>query len=475
MRGGRLENPLSFPAGFLWGAATSAYQVEGSPLADGAGESIWHVFSHTPDKIRDGMTGDVACDHYHRWAGDIGQMRALGLAAYRFSVAWGRVFPEGTGRVNEAGLAFYDRLVDGLLEAGITPMLTLFHWDLPQALEDRGGWRHPDMPRWFGDYAWYLFEHFGDRVPLWCTINEPWVVVDAGYVHGVNAPGVRDWPMATRVAHGLLRAHAAAVRRFRDARLHDARIGLVVNLAPHHPSTDSPADVAAAARGHAYFNEQFLDPVFFGRYPELVREMYGDAWPSHPESELRELMEPIDFLGVNWYTGYDVRDDPSRGPARCVEVPVTNEPRMTTGWEVRPELLVETLTWVTQRYGRIPLYVTENGAAFPDPDHASGGRVDDPLRVDYLRRHIAAMREAMRRGVDLRGYFVWSLMDNFEWASGYSHRMGLLHVDYTTQQRTVKASGEFYARVIRENGVNVADSLDPSAASLAARPGGVQR
>jgi beta-glucosidase len=248
-----------------------------------------------------------------------------------------------------------------------------------------------------------------------------------------------------------------------------------VNLAPHHPSTDSPADVAAAARGHAYFNEQFLDPVFFGRYPELVREMYGDAWPSHPESELRELMEPIDFLGINCYTGYDVKDDPAKGPQRCIEVPVTNEPRMTTGWEVRPELLVETLTWVTQRYGRIPLYVTENGAAFPDPDHASGGRVDDPLRVDYLRRHIAAMREAMRRGVDLRGYFVWSLMDNFEWASGYLHRMGLLHVDYTTQQRTVKASGEFYARVIRENGVNVADSLDPSAASLAARPGGVQR
>ena len=454
-----MEEPLSFPDGFLWGAATSAYQIEGSPLADGAGESIWHRFAHTPGKTRDGMTGDVACDHYHRWREDIGQMRALGLAGYRFSVAWGRVFPEGRGRVNEAGLGFYDRLVDGLLEAGITPMLTLYHWDLPQSLEDQGGWSHPDMPHWFADYAWTLFERLGSRVPLWCTLNEPWVVVDAGFVHGANAPGVRDWNLATRVVHGLMRSHAAAVRRFREARLKDAQIGLVVNLAPHHPATPSPADVAAAARGHAYFNEQFLDPVFFGRYPDLVRQMYGSAWPEHPEAEMRELTEPIDFLGINWYTGYDVRDDESKGPQRCAEVPVTNEPCMTTGWEVRPELLVETLTWVTSRYGRVPIFVTENGAAFPDPDHATAGRVDDPLRVDYLRRHIAAMREAMRRGVDLRGYFVWSLMDNFEWASGYFHRMGLLHVDYSTQQRTIKASGAFYARVIRANAANVPDSL----------------
>ena len=378
---------------------------------------------------------------------------------FRSSVSWSRVFPAGTGAVNEAGLAFYDRLIDGLLEAGITPMLTVFHWDLPAALEDRGGWTHADMPRWFADYAGLLFERFGDRVPLWCTLNEPWVIVDAGYVHGVNAPGLRDWPQATRVAHGLLRSHAAAVRRFREARVKNARIGLVVNLAPHHPASFSPADIAAATRGHAYFNEQFLDPVFFGRYPALVAEMYGDAWPSHPESELRELTEPFDFLGINWYTGYDVRDDATKGPPRCIEVPVTHEPRMTTGWEVRPELLIETLTWVTERYGRIPIYVTENGAAFPDPGHVSGSRLEDPLRVDYLRRHIAAMREAIRRGVDLRGYYVWSLMDNFEWASGYTHRMGLLHVDYSTQKRTPKASGEFYRDVIASNGASVPEGL----------------
>jgi beta-glucosidase len=453
----------SFPPRFLWGAATSAYQIEGSPLADGAGASIWHRFSHTPGRTLEGMTGDVACDHFRRWPQDVELMKALGLQSYRFSVAWGRVLPEGIGRVNEQGLGFYERLVDGLLAANITPMLTLFHWDLPAALEDRGGWLNPDMPKWFADYAGTVVGRLGDRVPLWCTLNEPWVVVDAGYVHGVNAPGHRDWFEATRAAHGLLLSHAAAVRRFRELRPKTsggaAKIGLVVNLAPHHPATAAPEDVAAAARGNAYFNEQFLDPVYFGRYPERVREMYGDAWPEHPASELSALAEPFDFLGINWYTGYDVRHDDSAPPTRATPVPDEHRVKMTTGWEVRPELLVETLTWVTQRYGRIPIYVTENGGAFPDPGTATNGRVDDPLRVDYLRRHIAALREALRQGVDLRGYFVWSLMDNFEWASGFSHRMGLLHVDYATQQRTIKASGEFYREVIRTNGACVADSL----------------
>ena len=453
----------SFPPRFLWGAATSAYQIEGSPLADGAGASIWHRFSHTPGRTLSGMTGDVACDHFRRWPQDLALMGALGLQSYRFSVAWGRVLPEGFGRVNERGLGFYERLVDGLLAANITPMLTLFHWDLPAALEDRGGWLNPDMPKWFADYAGTVVERLGDRVPLWCTLNEPWVVVDAGYVHGINAPGHRDWFEATRAAHGLLLSHAAAVRRFRELRPRGAggaaKIGLVVNLAPHHPATAAPEDVAAAARGNAYFNEQFLDPVYFGRYPELVREMYGDAWPEHTAAELSSLAEPFDFLGINWYTGYDVKRDDSALPMRAAPVPSDQRVKMTTGWEVRPELLVETLTWVTQRYGRIPIYITENGGAFTDPDTATNGRVDDPLRVDYLRRHIAALREALRQGVDLRGYFVWSLMDNFEWASGFSHRMGLLHVDYATQERTVKASGEFYREVIRTNGGCVADSL----------------
>ena len=455
-----MQDSASFPPRFLWGAATSAYQIEGSPLADGAGASIWHRFSHTPGRTLDGMTGDVACDHFRRWPQDLALMRTLGLRGYRFSVAWGRVLPEGFGRVNERGLGFYERLVDGLLAANITPMLTLFHWDLPAALEDRGGWLNPDMPKWFADYAATLFARLGDRVPLWCTLNEPWVVVDAGYVHGVNAPGHRDWFEATRATHGLLRSHAAAVRRFRQMHVKGAQIGLVVNLAPHHPASDAPEDVAAAARGNAYFNEQYLDPVYFGRYPDLVREMYRDAWPDHAADELKSLAEPFDFLGINWYTGYDVRHDDTVLPTRAAHVPGDRGEKMTTGWEVRPELLVETLTWVTQRYGRIPIYITENGGAFVDPEVATHGRVEDPLRVDYLRRHIAALREAMRQGVDLRGYFVWSLMDNFEWASGFSHRMGLLHVDYSTQERTIKASGEFYREVMRTNGACVGESLD---------------
>lgn len=450
-----MQTPLSFPPGFLWGAATSAYQIEGSPLADGAGPSIWHRFAHTPGRVLQGMTGDVACDHYRRWPSDIALMKGLGLQGYRFSVAWGRVLPDGTGAVNPKGMDFYERLVDALLEAGIVPNLTLYHWDLPAALQDRGGWLNPDMPKWFADYAGTMFAKLGDRVPMWATLNEPWVVVDAGYVHGVNAPGHRDFYEAPRVAHALMSSHAAAVRRFRESGMKSAKIGLVVNLAPHHPATDSPADIEAAARGHAYFNEQYLDPVFFGRYPERVKRMYGDAWPEHTAEELAALKEPFDFLGINWYTGQDVKDDPSRPPQCCAEVPDPSRVRMTTGWEVRPDLFLETLTWVTERYGKRPIYITENGAAFPDPDHTVNGVVDDPLRVDYLRRHLGAVREAIRQGVDVRGYFVWSLMDNFEWASGYSHRMGLLHVDYTTQQRTVKTSGAFYRSVIEANGGNV--------------------
>jgi len=406
------------------------------------------------------MTGDVACDHYRRWEADVALMRALGLDAYRFSVAWGRVLPQGTGPVNEAGLGFYERLVDALLGAGIAPMLTLYHWDLPAALQDRGGWTNPDMPKWFADYAGLLFERLGDRVHTWCTINEPWVVVDAGFVHGVNAPGHRDWYEATRVARALVRSHAEAVRRFRAVGRAGSRIGLVVNLAPHHPASDSPADVAAAARGHAYFNEQFLDPVHFGTWPPLVREMYGEAWPDDDPDADVGLTEPCDFLGINWYTGYDVRHDDAALPARAREVPGARGPRMTTGWEVRPALLLETLTWVTARYGRIPLYITENGAAFPDPDHVTGPRVEDPLRIDYLRRHLAVAREAIRRGVDLRGYYVWSLLDNYEWASGFAHRMGLVHVDYSTQARTLKASGEFYREVIATNGACVPETVD---------------
>lgn len=441
----------SMPDGFLWGAATSAYQIEGSPLADGAGPSIWHRFAHTPGRTLRGMHADVACDHYRRWPGDVELMRRLGLRSYRFSIAWGRLLPEGRGRVNRAGIDFYSRLLDALRDAGIRPMVTLYHWDLPAALDDRGGWLNPDIADWFSEYADLCYREFGDRVDLWSTINEPWVIVDAGYLHGVNAPGHANLYEAPIAAHHVLRAHAAAVRTFR-ASGRKGEIGLVVNLAPHHPRTTSSADVDAARRAHSYFNEQFLDPALLGRTGSELPAIFGDAWPGWSDAEVAALREPIDFLGINWYTRNDVVHDDAMPPVRARIVPGDGERTMTTGWQVRPDGLTETLLWVTERYGRIPIYVTENGATFADPEHAEGGMLIDPERRDYLRSHIAATREAIARGADVRGYFVWSLLDNFEWAGGYSHRFGLIHVNYADQQRTIKASGEFYRDVIATNG-----------------------
>jgi beta-glucosidase len=447
-----------FPEGFLWGAATSAYQIEGSPLAGGAGVGIWHRFSHTPGRTLNGWTGDVACDHYRRWREDVALMKDLGIRSYRFGLAWTRIQPEGRGRVNPKGMEFYSRLVEALLEAGITPMATLFHWDLPAALDDRGGWLNPDSPAWFADFAEQCFRSLDDRVPLWCTINEPWVIVDGGYLFGVNAPGHRNLFEAPIASHHVLRAHAEGVRRYR-AIGGKHQIGLVVNLAPHHPATADPADVAAARRGHTYFNEQYLDPAIKGVNPEGMRGIFGEAWPEFPTADVAALKEPGDFVGINWYTGYRVKHDDANPPVRLAHVPREGATRMTTGWEVVPEALTETLLWVTERYGKIPIYVTENGAAFEDPDTAPGGRLDDPVRADYLRTHIGAVADAIDRGADVRGYYVWSLMDNFEWHSGYRHRMGLVHVDYATQRRTIKASGEYYREVVRSNGANVAGAV----------------
>lgn len=440
-----------FPPEFLWGAATSAYQIEGSPLADGAGASIWHRFSHTPGRTAGSETGDVACDHYRRWAEDVDLMADLGLAAYRFSVAWGRVMPEGRGTVNEAGLGFYARLIDRLLKRGIRPCVTLYHWDLPAALDDRGGWLNTDIAEWFADYACVMFRAFGDRVPMWATLNEPWVVVDAGYLAGVHAPGHCDVFEAPIAAHNLLRAHGTAVQVYRaEAR---QAIGLVVNLEPKEPASGSPDDVAATARAHAYMNRQFLDPVFKGRYPEEMRQIYGEAWPEFPPNDFDLIRQPLDFLGVNYYTRSVVRNDRAALPVRAAAVRQTASLHTDVGWEVHPESLASTLLWVTREYGAMPIYITENGAAFPDPEPAAGSaEVADPLRVEYLRSHLLAARAAMDQGVDLRGYFVWSLLDNYEWAAGYAKRFGIVRVDPATQARTFKASARFYREVIRTQG-----------------------
>lgn len=437
---------LSFPADFLWGAATSAYQVEGSPLADGAGPSIWHRFAHTPGTTANGDTGDTACDHYRLWSRDIALMRALGLTAYRFSVSWSRIMPAGRGRVNPAGLAFYERLVDGLLASNIQPVATLYHWDLPADLDDHGGWLNRDSAAWFADYLTAVVRALDDRVTLWATLNEPWVVADPGYLRGVLAPGHRGAFEAPRVTHNLLRAHAAGVAAYRSVGRH--RIGIVVNLEPQYAASSRAADREAATRADAYLNRQYLDPLFFGTYPDEIVAMFGEAWPAAASAEAHALRTPMDFLGVNYYSRKVVRADRRHFPTRAAPVRQRRAPHTDMGWEVYPAGLTDVLCQVRDRYGTIPLYITENGAAYPDPDVAVDDRVEDPLRVDYYRGHLAAASDALRAGVDLRGYFAWSLLDNFEWSYGYSKRFGLVHVDFATQRRTLKASAEFYRGVI---------------------------
>jgi beta-glucosidase len=445
-RGGTIR----FPDGFLWGAATSAYQIEGSPLADGAGASIWHRFSHTPGRTVGGETGDIACDHYRRYAEDVTIMRDLGLNAYRFSIAWGRILPEGRGRVNPAGVAFYDRLVDLLLASGIQPLVTLYHWDLPAALDDRGGWLNPEIASWFADYARVAFRALGDRVPMWATLNEPWVVADAGYLHGVHAPGHANLFEAPIASHNLLRAHAEAVRAFRAEG--KGRIGLVVNIEPKEAASQSPEDVDACDRSDQYMNRQYLDPVFLGSYPEKMREIFGEAWPDFPAKECVTIREPIDFLGINYYTRGVMCHDDETSPVRASAMRVPGSLYTETGWEVHPESLTRVLCWVAERYGKVPLYITENGAAFADSTTPPGKSIEDAARIDYYRRHLLAAHEAVRQGVDLRGYFAWSLLDNYEWASGFAKRFGIVAVDRRTQQRTPKASARFYRDVIRTCG-----------------------
>src|SRR5215212_5240460 len=375
-----MSDSRAFPEGFLWGAATSAYQIEGSPLADGAGPSIWQRFSHSPGRTHEGQTGDVACDHYRRYAGDVKLMAELGLNAYRFSIAWARVFPDGTGRINEAGLGFYDRLVDALLEHGITPNATLYHWDLPAALDDRGGWLNPDIAHWFADYAQAVYRRLDDRVRMWATLNEPWVVTDGGYLHGALAPGHRSLFEAPLASHQLLRAHAKAVQAYRAIGRH--QVGLVVNIEPKYPASQAPEDLAATRRAEAYMNRQYLDPVFFGRYPEEMAEIFGEAWPEWPQQDFDLIRQPLDFLGINYYTRNVVRHEETAYPLKAVPVRQTQAAYTETGWEVFPQGLTDTLLWVKKRYGDIPLYVTENGAAFYDPPAIDSGRVNDPLRRD---------------------------------------------------------------------------------------------
>lgn len=438
-----------FPAEFVWGCATAAYQIEGSPLADGAGASIWQRFSHDPRLMAaKGDTGDIACDHYNRMEADVRLMKELGLQAYRFSVAWGRVLPEGTGRVNEVGLGFYERLVDSLLANDIEPFCTLYHWDLPVALDDRGGWLNRDIADWFADYGRVLFERLDGRVKKWVTLNEPWVVTDGGYLHGALAPGHRNMFEAPIASHNLMRAHGAAVKAYRDVGKHE--IGLVVNLEPKYPASGSPEDLAATARADAYMNRQYLDPAIHGHYPSELKEIFGEAWPDWPKEDFDLIKQKLDFIGVNYYTR-NVTSANDSWPLKAGPVDQKQSTHTTTGWEVFPQGLTDVLLWVKDNYGNPPLFVTENGAAFYDPPVAEDGVIDDPLRVDYLKKHIAAIGTAIANGADVRGYMLWSFLDNLEWSLGYSKRFGIVHVNFETLERTPKNSARLYASIISTN------------------------
>nr|WP_145489877.1 MULTISPECIES: GH1 family beta-glucosidase [Streptomyces] len=436
----------ALPDGFLWGTATSAYQIEGAVAEDGRTPSIWDTFSHTPGKIAGDDNGDVACDHYHRRGEDIALMRRLGLNAYRLSVAWPRVVPGGTGAVNPKGLAFYDALVDDLLAAGITPSVTLYHWDLPQTLQDRGGWPERDTAHAFAAYADAVARRLGDRVKLWTTLNEPSCSAWIGHLEGTMAPGWTDLTAAVRASCHLLLGHGLATEAVRAA-VPDARIGIVNNLSTVHPATDRPEDAAAARRHDGHVNRWWLDPVHGRGFPADMAETYGVELPLH-EGDLKTIAAPLDWLGLNYYFPAHVVDDPE-GPAPYARA-VRREgvPRTGMDWEIDAGGIETLLLRLTEEYGARTLYVTENGSAFPDtlrPD----GTVHDPERQDYLEAHLAACASAARRGAPLAGYFAWSLLDNFEWAYGYDKRFGLVHVDYRTQTRTVKDSGHRYAEIIR--------------------------
>jgi beta-glucosidase len=435
-----------FPEGFLWGAATSAYQIEGAWDADGKGPGIWDVFCRRPGAIERGETGEVACDHYRRWPEDVDLIAALGVGAYRFSISWPRVIPGGTGAVNQAGLDFYDRLVDALLERGVRPLITLYHWDLPQALQDRGGWTSPDSPAWFADFAAVVARRLADRVPLWSTLNEPWVVAFAGNLMGVHAPGIRDWRVALRVGHSLLLGHGKAASAIR-AESQSARVGIVLNLAPSHPATGSEEDVGAARRSDGYINRWFLDPLHGRGYPADMVELYRGLLDESAISELTNWTDSLDFLGVNYYFRSVVRAAADR-PLNLVTVEVPGAQLTEMGWEVYPDGLREILERVHTDYRTPLLMVTENGAAFPDAV-TDQGEIHDADRRTYLANHLQATADAIQAGVPLAGYFAWSLMDNFEWAHGYGKRFGLYRVDYETQRRTLKVSGEWYRSLIR--------------------------
>ncbi len=445
---------IAFPAGFRWGAATASYQIEGAVNEDGRGVSIWDTFVRQPGKIKNGATGDVACDHYHRYAADVALLKQLNLNSYRFSIAWPRIIPDGRGALNQKGLDFYDRLTDALLKKGIEPFATLYHWDLPQKLQDAGGWTNRATVDAFAVYTETVARRLGDRIKHWVTQNEPLVTTFLGHVTGQHAPGVQDLAAALQVSHHLLLSHGRGVQILR-ANVKKSQVGLA-NVAIYiEAATDKPADTAAAQRYDGMVMRWFYDPLYKGAYPAEVLENYRKLFKKDgllpiQEGDMKTIAAPTDFLGLNYYTRNRVGAgfEPPAGIRR--EPPAGTPTAM--GWEVYPPGLYEVLRRVTQDYAPAALYITENGAAYEDT-LTPAGKVLDPQRQTYLQEHLRQMHRALADGVPLRGYFAWSLLDNFEWAEGYDKRFGLFYVDYPTQRRILKQSGAWFAQVARRNGI----------------------
>jgi beta-glucosidase len=434
-----------FPDGFAWGTATASYQIEGAWQEDGKGESIWDRFAHTPDKIVEGQTGDVACDSYHRWPEDIELIARLQSNAYRFSLAWPRIIPDGFGKVNRPGLDYYDRLLDGLLARGITPYVTLYHWDLPQALQDRGGWANRDTALAFADYVAATARRLGDRVRHWITLNEPQVVVYEGHVAGTHAPGMNDPLLIAPVSHHLLLAHGLATQALRSE-APETQVGITLNMMAVEPGADREEDIAAARELDGIMHRWFLDPLYRTAYPEDTAQLIAQPEGLIRSGDMETIAAPTDFLGINYYFRQRVRQGRAGQEWLAPERPVTQ-----MGWEIYPEGLHDILMRMHRDYAPQALYVTENGAAYPDV-LGDDGRVHDAERTNYLRSHLAQARRAIAAGAPVRGYFAWTLLDNFEWAYGFTRRFGLAYVDFATQRRILKDSGQFFAEVTATNG-----------------------
>lgn len=444
---------MAFPKDFVWGTATSSYQIEGGGLDYGRGECIWHRFSHTEGNVHKGHTGDVACDHINRYKDDVKLMSDVGVDAYRFSVAWARVLPEGKGQVNEQGVDFYDKLVDELLGANINPYITLYHWDLPQALQDEGGWENPDSVKWYCDYTELMTRALGDRITQWTTFNEPFVVAMVGNLFGAHAPGKKDPVAAYTVAHHLMLSHGAAVPIIRQ-NVEGAEVGITLDQTYSFPASDSHEDRVAARNFAAFHNDWFLDPVFRGVYPAdyLAHLEPHGVFKNIDLSDISNACVPIDFLGVNYYTRNVMTATDAWDVVGFRQVEVEGAEHTAMNWEVYPDGLLHTLVYIHNAYYPPAIYITENGCAYDDPE-PENGVVHDPKRVDYYRKHLDAVSKAIDMGVPVKGYYAWSLLDNFEWAEGYDKRFGMVYVDFETQERILKDSAIYFRdRIKRERG-----------------------